>query len=348
MMPDVTVLMGVHNGEPYLEGALQSVLDQEFADFEVLIVDDASSDGTAAILKSAGDRDSRIRVLRNDANLGLTASLNKGLRHAHGRYIARMDADDLCLPQRLLRQVAALNGAPDLIAVACGHELVDGEGRTLSRVLGGLDDWQIRWLSGFNPPAPHPTYLFRRVWPDGTPVLYDEDYRTAQDFELWSRFLRQGRTRVLNEVLLKYRRHAGAITVKRRLEQAANCSRIGSANLRERLPPEIFRSLRPLICLFDYTAKADAQTIAAAVAGCDAMLAHDLPNAPTPGHRRWTRRMAAGLLADAILSRGGALRRPALLASFLYRARMYLPSLVAVVLSQPGTAIKSLRNTGKF
>ncbi|MEO1474188.1 MAG: glycosyltransferase, partial [Pseudomonadota bacterium] len=290
-VPDISVVMAVYNGEDFLSETLQSVLKQSYTGFEFLIVDDASDDMTSDLLARAAATDGRIRVIRNERNLGLTASLNVGLRAASGTYIARIDADDVCLPDRLAQQLAFMEANPDHSAVACGHHVIDASGRTMRTVSGGLDDWQIGWLGGFNPPAPHPTYFFRRSRNDGSTILYDEAFRTAQDFELWSRLAQQGKTRVLPDVLVKYRRHANAITVRKRREQAANCAFIGRSNLRRRLPASIVAQLEPLISLFSYQSQVDRSTMIAAVAGCDAMLAHDLGSAPTAGHRRWVRRM---------------------------------------------------------
>ena len=115
--PKVTVLMSVLNGEDYLREAIDSVLAQTFMDFEFLIIDNASTDMTPRIIASYSD--SRIRVLRNDNVLTLTQSLNKGMRAARGDLIARLDADDLAMPERLEKQVRFLDAHPDVFLVAC-------------------------------------------------------------------------------------------------------------------------------------------------------------------------------------------------------------------------------------
>ena len=347
-MPAVSVVMAVHNGERFLAETLESVWNQNMGAFEFIIVDDASDDRTPELLAAAAAADARIRLIRNERNLGLTKSLNVGLQLATGKYIARIDADDICLPGRLARQLAFMESHPDHVAVGCGYKVIDEAGRTIRTVSGGLDDWQIRWLGGFNPPSPHSAFFFRRVQRDGAPNFYDETYRTAQDFELWMRLSLHHRTEVIPEVLIKYRRHPNAITVRKRREQAGNCARIGRVNLQRRLPPEIVRQLAPLLALFAYETAADRDTIAAAVAGCDAMLLHDLNCAPTARHRRWVRRMVAGVLADAILSRAGGLRSIATTTAFLYYARGYLLALCDAVVSDPRLALKSLRNVGRF
>ena len=346
-VPAVTVLMGVHNGQRFLAETLASVAAQDFTDYEFVIVDDASSDGTAAMLAEAASGDARIRVFTNEANIGLTRSLNRGLREARGEFIARIDADDTCLPNRLSVQHAHMTAHPQDVGVTANFEMIDAEGRVLSRGSEPLDDWQVRWLLGWNPPAPHPTFFFRRC-PDGTtPIFYDETFRTAQDFEFWGRLAAFGETRRLGRCLIQYRRHEGAITHAKRHEQAQNCAAIGRAHLEARLPAEIVAGLEPLMALFSYNAEATPQTIAKAIAGADAMVAHDCASAPSKAHGRWVKRMTAGLLADAILSRGKGLSSPACIAAFLWHGRAHLLHLARAVLSDPGTAMKSLRNRAR-
>ena len=108
-MPQVSVVMSVFNGEAHLEQAIESVLNQRFRDFEFIILDDGSTDGSLEILKQMAQRDNRIHLVQNHMNLGLIASLNKGIRLSKGKYIARQDADDISLPERLACQVKFLN-----------------------------------------------------------------------------------------------------------------------------------------------------------------------------------------------------------------------------------------------
>lgn len=343
-MVPITVLMAVHNGEQFLRETLASIAAQSLADYEFVIIDDASSDASSAILAQAAARDARLRIHRNPQNIGLTRSLNVGLGLARGEYIARIDADDTCTPDRLGAQHAFMTAHPDYAGVTCGFEMIDGAGKRVRLVQDALDDWQVRWLSGWNPPAPHPTYFFRRLAPDGTPNLYDEAFRTAQDFDLWSRLGAQGPTCVLPDVLVHYRRHDGSITKVKRHEQAQNCAAIGQRNLARQLPDNLLAAVQPLVEMFAYRLPATCSAIRAAVAGGDALLAHDLPLAPSPAHRRWLQRTVAGLLADAVLSRGGALSSPAATAWFVWAARGHLPALARAVLSDPEMALKSLRS----
>ena len=335
--------MGVHNGEAFLSETLASIAAQTFQDYEFVIVDDASCDGTAALLAQAAERDQRIRVFTNDSNMGLTWSLNRGLDEARGDYIARIDADDICLPDRLAVQHAHMERHRDEVGITSGFNVIDGDGDHVRSSDEELDDWQVRWLLGWNPPAPHPTFFFRRK-PDGkTPIRYDEEFKTAQDFDLWSRLSAIGPTRRLPDILIQYRRHDGAITHAKRQEQAQNCAIIGRRNLAERLPGSVARKLEPLIAMFSYNLKADRGSIQTVIAAADEMTAIDCADAPSAQHRQWVRKMTAGLLADAILSRAGGLSSPSAMAAFLWFGRGHLPHLARAVLSDPGTALKSLR-----
>lgn len=346
-MPAVTVLMGVHNGEAFLGQTLASVARQDFEDYEFLIVDDASSDGTAAMLAKAASGNPRIRIVTNKTNIGLTRSLNRGLAEARGDFIARVDADDICLPHRLSVQYAHMMAHPGDVGVVANFEMIDADGVVLSRGSEPLDDWQVRWLLGWNPPAPHPTFFFKRC-PDGTtPIFYDESFKTAQDFDLWGQLAAIGPTRRLSDCLIQYRRHEGAITHAKRHEQAQNCAAIGRAHLQTRLPDESVDGLGPLMALFSYNATATPETIAKAIAGADAMVAHDGAHAPSKAHARWVKRMTAGLLADAILSRGKGLSSLGSTWAFMWHGRAHLPHLARAVLSDPGTALKSLRNRAR-
>jgi glycosyltransferase involved in cell wall biosynthesis len=129
--PQVTVLLCVWNGEPHLKAAVDSILAQTFHDFEFLIIDDASTDGTPKFLASLTDP--RVRVVRNETNLGLTRSLNRGLKLARGELIARQDADDWSTPDRLELQLPFLRANPPVVAVGAQAQLIDGNGGDLGR-----------------------------------------------------------------------------------------------------------------------------------------------------------------------------------------------------------------------
>lgn len=340
--PAISVLMAVHNGGPYLKDCLDSVLSQEFRDFEFVVVDDASTDGTGALLSEASLRDDRLKTLRNGSNLGLTRSLNRGLAEARADYIARIDADDLCRPDRLEVQLAAMERDPDLVILGSGYRIIDGRGTPRGTVSVALSDARIRWLLGFSPPAFHPTYFFRRIAPDGTAVMYDETFRTAQDYDLWSRLSRQGRSLVLPDVLIDYRRHASGITVAEAGQQARDGRRVSMRNLSERLPKEVVDDLAPLTDLLTRRTEARGDAIRAAVSAMRRLLHFDRHYFPDLADRRWMHRTAAALLADAVMARGGAMARPRDAMRFLFHGADFLPALALAVAERPATARKAL------
>jgi glycosyltransferase involved in cell wall biosynthesis len=216
--PLVTVLMPVYNGERYLREAVDSILAQTFADFELLIINDGSTDRSAAVIESYGDP--RIRLLHNRGNTGLIATLNRGLREAAGAYIARMDSDDIAEPRRLETQVRFMNAHPDV--GLCG---------TWFRFMGtddivghpaGHDAIRIKLLS--DTAFAHPTVMLRRSALQG--MGYDPQYAHAEDYELWTRLAAVTATANIPEVLLQYRMHAAQVSSDRAGEQAAMTDRI--------------------------------------------------------------------------------------------------------------------------
>ena len=212
MTPKVTVLMSVYNGERYLREAIDSVIGQTFADFEFLIIDDASSDGSSEIIAEYADRDPRVVIFRNNMNMGLTKSLNKGLRIAGGEYIARHDADDVSLPARLEKQVCMLEGQPDVVLVSGNLDLIDGDGHVWRQPRRRGHPLLIAWfLLFYNYLGGHSQVMFRRQ-----PVIelggYSEERPYSQDYELWLRLAEVGRIVIMPDVILKHRQHAASIS----------------------------------------------------------------------------------------------------------------------------------------
>jgi glycosyltransferase involved in cell wall biosynthesis len=207
MTPKVTVLLAVRDGEPYVQAAVASILEQTFTDFEFLVVDDASSDRTAEIVESFADP--RIRLLRNHRNVGQVPSLNRGLREARGEYVARIDADDISLPRRLERQTALLDAQPSVGLVGAWMNVVDERGRSVTRLDARIDD-KVRFVFEtltMHVLIAHPAAAYRRK-----PVLelggYDERTGPAEDKDLWRRLLLAGwDARIVAEPLVVYRLH---------------------------------------------------------------------------------------------------------------------------------------------
>jgi glycosyltransferase involved in cell wall biosynthesis len=212
MNPKVTVLMSVYNGEKYLRQAVDSILHQTFTDFEFIVIDDGSTDGTKAILDSYTDP--RIVRLTNETNIGLTASLNRGLKIARGTYIARMDADDIGLPQRLRRQVQFLDSHPDIDVLGTNIEVIDDWGRPHPRSAAGSWPTQpgmVRWLLFFRCSIMHPTVMVRRAVYERLNG-YNPQFLQAQDYELWLRASLDTGITNMPEVLVKLRAHPANVT----------------------------------------------------------------------------------------------------------------------------------------
>ena len=236
--PHVTVLMAVYNGMPYLRQSMASILKQSFTDFECLVIDDASTDGTAACVRSFSDP--RVRLLRNEHNIGQVPSLNKGLALARGRLIARMDADDICLPQRFERQVTRLESSAGLAVVGTWMYGINVNGRANALFGERVDDFgsYVGLLSMAVSPICHPSAMFRR---DVVRALggYDASFAPAEDVNLWIRLaLHRCRASVIQEPLILYRRHVGQLSAVKANRQRGNVRRSQRRLIGEFCPPE--------------------------------------------------------------------------------------------------------------
>ena len=205
--------MSVYNGERYLREAIDSILNQTFSDFEFIIVDDGSMDSSLEIIRAYNDE--RIRLIRNERNLGLTASLNKGLDQSRGEYVARMDCDDVSLPERLARQVAFMDANPKVGASSTWALDIDAEGNVLRRrkALVGAQLDNFYWRT----PLIHPSAIIR--FSQFKELRYDERIRYAQDYDLWLRIKERSSLANLPECLLLYRVHDESITGAQAEEQ---------------------------------------------------------------------------------------------------------------------------------
>lgn len=219
-MAKTTVLMTVYNAGSYLEGSIKSVLRQSCRGFDFVIVDDCSTDNSARIIDSF--RDPRIRVYRNEVNIGQTKSLNKGLSLIQGEYVARMDADDLVFPFWLERQVSFLESNPEYVVVSAPAVIIDGSSR-VKRTLRSLwltEDIRIKSLLGS--PINHVGCVMRR-----DDILraggYDETFKVAADYELWSDLLRKGfKITSVKEPLLAIRVHEQSVSIKESQRATSN------------------------------------------------------------------------------------------------------------------------------
>src|SRR5439155_23933653 len=207
-----SVLLAAHNEARYVRLAVESVLRQTLRDLELIVIDDASSDETLGTLAAISDP--RVVVLGNDERLGLAASLNRGLERASGRYVARLDADDVALPRRLERQVAAMR--PGLAVLGSSVLELDVRGRPgrLHPMPPGTA--AVPWHLLFSSPFFHPSVLLDRELLVAHGLRYDPAYLESEDYDLWARTLAVADGDNVAEPLLLYRRHSGQASERRR------------------------------------------------------------------------------------------------------------------------------------
>lgn len=236
----ISILMSVFNGERFIRQAVESLLSQTYRDFEWLIVDDASTDQTPTILNRLSQQDPRIRVTRNEMNLGLTKSLNRALAQAQGGYVARMDADDIALPERLEKQVAFLDTHPDVGIVGTAYQFVDAHGNVIGERHPSTQDAQLRHKLIRHNPFLHSSVMVRRVLLHQVNG-YDEHYRRAQDYDLWMRLASLTKLANLPDMLMQKRFTTEMISYTREREQIRAALRVRFLAIRRRQ--------YPLLCL---------------------------------------------------------------------------------------------------
>ena len=238
MPPTVSVIMSVYNGDRFLRTAIDSVLAQTFGDWELIVIDDASTDSTPDIL--ATYRDPRIRILRNERNSKQAVCLNRAIAAASGRYIACLDADDVSLPDRLAVQVSYLETHPDVTLVASAAHFIDEGGSRFDFRAGGLGSCMANFMFTWICPVIHSSNVFRAE-AARPPNGYNEDprYWWTDDYEFMSRIAFHGRAHVLPEPLVEYRIHASSVSGKNRKEQLLQHDLIVSANIKRATGVEV-------------------------------------------------------------------------------------------------------------
>lgn len=215
--PNVTVLMSVFDGARHLRAAIKSVLDQTQEDFELLIIDDGSTDSSAAIV--ARFKDSRIRLLRQ-TNRGLVASLNRGISEARGSLIARLDADDLSNPTRLEKQSAFLDAHPAIVMVGSSVAVLDSENRALGSYQLLLNDPELRAELLLRNPFAHGSVMYRTSEVRSVNG-YRKEYPHAEDYDLWRRLARVGKMANIADLLYTYRENPAGVSHSNRQSQQA-------------------------------------------------------------------------------------------------------------------------------
>ena len=221
--------MSVYNGEKYLREAIDSILNQTFKDFEFLIINDGSTDSTAEILQSY--QDPRIRVINNEKNIGLTKSLNKGLKLAKGEYIARMDADDISMPERLQEQVDMLEQKSGLGVVGTRHCVIDEKGNIKSEAKNYGNPVILRWKLLFNNVFTHSSVMMRKKAYEDSGG-YNPEFEASQDYDLWSRIVKKWQIGLVPKILCHWRKRVEhSITTEKNKIQKAMAREVSIRNI---------------------------------------------------------------------------------------------------------------------
>lgn len=219
----ISVVMSNYNTPVrLLKEAIDSVLEQTYTDFEFIIIDDGSTDDSKKLIQSYSDP--RIKLICNDRNMGLARSLNKGFELCRGEYIARMDSDDICMPERFAEQVAYLKNNPDVIVCGTFVEYINDSGGPIDNpggnyIITDMDCYRICLLFGNSPPIYHPTAMFNRKLVILHHIKYHEEYRYAQDYRMWVSCSEYAKCANVQKYLLKYRVHEKAISTFKYNEQ---------------------------------------------------------------------------------------------------------------------------------
>lgn len=256
----ISVVMPTYNTQiSILKEAVDSILNQTFSDFEFIIIDDGSANDTYEYLKSIPDK--RIKIIKNDTNIGITKSLNIGFRAAKGKYIARMDSDDIAFPDRFEKQYAFMESHPDVFV--CGSKAIffkdmalpdikpaeqtkkqytfikktDSRRKESTEIVNckveDMESYRVRMI--FTNPGPlHPTAFFNHEKLIQYHIEYNEELVYAQDYDLWMRISSFGQICTLPEVLLYYRVHSGQISKEHR-EKQIECDQMTQRKLLEQL-----------------------------------------------------------------------------------------------------------------
>lgn len=213
--PKVSVIMSVYNGEKYLREAIDSILSQTFNDFEFIIINDGSTDNSKNILDSYSD--GRMRIFHN-SNKGLIGSLNEAIGYCRGEFIARMDADDICNPNRFDQQIMFFKNNPECVLVGSHAQIIDEDGKNNGEFNYPPEKWdKIKRYSLFHNPFIHSSVMFRKMLTNNI-CFYNNSYINIEDYELWTRLIYKYPCSNIPQNLIKYRIHNNQVTKKKRIE----------------------------------------------------------------------------------------------------------------------------------
>ena len=220
--PLVSVLMPVYNAEKHLQEAMDSILNQSYTNFEFVIINDGSKDNSETIINSY--QDTRIKLIVNPANKGLIYSLNEGISQCTGKYIVRMDADDISLPDRIKEQVNFMEAHPEV--GVCGCDYVHFNGTSEKKYSAMTDHDEIMSYMIFNSAIVHPSLILRTSVLQTLQPVFNEGYSHSEDYELWSKLLFKCKFSAVSKLLFKYRVHEAQVTNQHNVKQLESANKV--------------------------------------------------------------------------------------------------------------------------
>jgi len=243
--PAFSVLMPCFNAGPYLEAAISSIVLQSFKDWEMIIVDDASTDGSVALAKQWAGREHRIRIVENSLNKGQTRCLNQGLSECRGRWVARQDADDVSHPLRLARQFEVLSSRPEIVLLGTAGRMIDANNRLVGLLDVPFSVPTVGLAMTFLNPILHTSAAFHREIVLREFNGYDESFRIAQDYDLWQRIVQAHPAANLSARLVSYRHLPTSLSKTGASTAFEEAARVASS-MADRIPPESLAALTAL------------------------------------------------------------------------------------------------------
>lgn len=223
-----SVIMSVYNEEKYICESVESILNQTFTDFEFIIIDDASTDQTVSLIQSY--KDQRIRLVRNQKNMGLTKNLNVGIKLANGKYIIRMDGDDIAHVDRLEQQIKFMEKNPDVKLASCGYRVI---GSNIKITYSDLSSDEIKVMLLFHTVLPHPGFIFEREAINKAGITYNEKIKYAQDYDFQVQVARIYNLAFMHQILFDYRVSKKQISMVKYREQEHYANYIRMVQLRQ-------------------------------------------------------------------------------------------------------------------
>lgn len=236
-VPYISVLMSAYNSEKYIAEAIESILNQTFTDFEFVIINDGSTDHTPEIIAEYARRDKRIKFINNKKNAGIISALNQGLEFCHGKYIARMDSDDISLPTRFATQVEYLDAHPECGACSSWAEKF-GSNIIKDKILTYMPTVKLLDFLIYGDRVLNPGSMIRRSVIVDNNIKYDPQYKYAEDYKFWTEIVKHAEIHNLQEILLNYRWHDGNVSVTHRKTQLESAEQIRRSILLELLSYE--------------------------------------------------------------------------------------------------------------